>query len=408
MNESSNNPVVEPPIKNNIPIKEVSQIPVQSTENTAINEEDTQKNERYKSERHLDHIFKFVLNDYDQVHREIIDIKSCRTNIFMGTMGVIGAVAVGILGIIGLKENVAPIYAWLPLAAAVPIGLLTSSILATIHKARGINERVGYMMAIAESLVKEEVPRFFTGWHTSKIVLEHCQIYLNTNNPKIANCPLKEKVEQKKEKRKEPLCFTKARIDASTLSKELNLLPPMLHSFTSFSTYIYCAAYFISVIFMLLAMTTIVKNFVDNFDMLLYWLSVLLGFTVTWILGFLAVRNKKINDRSGVYEKEREKITTMEVVLKIYTFFAALLFPSLLLAIGLIKEALFNPGHIMMLIFVYGIGFVGAAIAMSIAYGCYDKICSLRKGRYSIERWYHLWKACFENCPLMDIRTETI
>ena len=47
----------------------------------------------------------FGQNDYNLVHNEIIDIKSCRTNIFTGTLGLIGAAAIAILTIWGSTES---------------------------------------------------------------------------------------------------------------------------------------------------------------------------------------------------------------------------------------------------------------------------------------------------------------
>ncbi len=44
-----------------------------------------------------DRFLPFGQNDYKLVHDEIMDIKSCRTNMFTGTLGLIGAAAVGVL-----------------------------------------------------------------------------------------------------------------------------------------------------------------------------------------------------------------------------------------------------------------------------------------------------------------------
>ena len=341
--------------------------------------------------------------DYDLVHREIIDIKSCRTNIFMGTLGAVGAVGVGILGVIGLEQNDS-IHAWLPWASAIPIGLLTASIIATVHKARGISERAGYMRALSEWLAKGKVPKCFCGWPTAKIVLEQCQLYLNMKSKMVENCPLKESVKQKEEEKKEPLCVTKARCDSLELNKETTLYPPLLHSFTSFSTYTYGTAYLIAIISLLLGLMAATKHYVNGFNWILYWSLILLAFLITSLLGYASVKNKVKADEEGRFKEEREKITNMEIVHKIYTVVTSVFFPIFLVA--LVGKSYFGLKGIWIPISVYGLGFVIASIGVAIFSNCYEKIYSLRKGRYSVEHRYHLWRTCFENCPLMKVKDE--
>ena len=110
--------------------------------------------------RTKDHLLAFARKDYELVHQEILDIKSCRTNLFMGTLGVLGMLGIAVLGILGAissasvvgigNQNILRIIKssswkiWLPCAALMPVGLLVCSILATIHKAIGLNMRPGY------------------------------------------------------------------------------------------------------------------------------------------------------------------------------------------------------------------------------------------------------------------------
>ncbi|MHC4498958.1 MAG: hypothetical protein ACYS21_07590, partial [Planctomycetota bacterium] len=121
----------------------------------------------------------FARMDYDLVHKEIMNIKGCRANIFVGTIGILGAVGVALLGIFGASE-VAAWRKWLPWAALIPIGLLTTAIFATIHKARKLNMRRGYMEALAEYLVRGDVPQRFCGWAKAKFIVDRCRLHRET------------------------------------------------------------------------------------------------------------------------------------------------------------------------------------------------------------------------------------
>jgi hypothetical protein len=59
-------------------------------------------------------------------------------------------------------------------------------------------------------------------------------------------------------------------------------------------------------------------------------------------------------------------------------------------------------------IVVYGIGPIIAATGAFIAYSFYNKVNSLQRGRYSYERWRHIWRIRFSQCPLMADETPAV
>ncbi len=292
----------------------------------------------------------FANEDYKLVHREIMDIKSCRTNIFMGTLGVLGAVGVAILGIRGTKLGTSW-RTWLPLASLIPVGLLISAILATIHKARGINERAGYLEALAEYLANGVVPDYFCGWPKAKELFKRCKIYLQlgTNlrinkkcklgqiaNEKLAECKLyqtaKEKMEEENKKNVEseqtkskdlkakkrgrfhsvflhikksffayffsrkkykPYCFREAKPKANVITNHLTTFTYPLHSFTSLSTYVFGVCLIISIGTLLLTIMTTVENHIPiEFSRKVYFCIVMILAILTVILAFVSTKSK--------------------------------------------------------------------------------------------------------------------
>jgi len=398
----------------------------------------------------------FARMDYKMVHREIMDIKSCRTNLFMGTIAVIGGVGIAILGIRGtLKES--PWQNWLPLATMIPIGLLTSAIFATIHKARGINVRAGYMEALGEYLAKGKAPPKFCGWFRAKLVLDRCKIYLRINKEKLAKCEVYKLSEQKhkdkrkdtnkeveesfnstrkhkaskingrtrigqfvfrfftsvfKRKRKEKqACSVEAKVKASEINKIVAVLPPFLHSFTSLSTYIFSLSYLLSIILLLWAIlaATFSKN-IQDFQLWLYLIGIVIGGVITgFAIRILAKKwwaaRSNQNGKVEIKSVKTKQNVPWEDFFRSYSFFAGA-FIAPLLSFALVCALAWGKSASWDAMKAYGFGSVVSAITVSIAYSCYDKVASLRRGRHSFERWRHIWKMCFEYCPLMEEPTQ--
>ena len=372
--------------------------------------------------------FELVKLDCELVHREIIDIKTCRTNIFMGTLGVLGAVGVGILSVVGLNDKTS-LFTWLPWAAAVPIILLIIAMLATIHKARGLTERVGYFRAVYENLIKQRIPKGFCGWFTARLVVEQCQYNLQQrnkmlndcpdsfveqlekcfqkNNRIVDNCPVSKQIDQNKKHKSEPYCVTKARKDSWIMNEDVNIIPPFLHSFTSFSTYVFSIAFILAVLALFVAISNMLKRQIADINISTYWRVVAGSALVTSLLGYYTFKRKVKSYKQSVETGIREKNTITGYIFKVYTYIVLCMFPAFL---GILLSSVFGKEleslDIWQALSLYGFVFVIIAIAGAISESCYNKVYSLRKGRYSPERWYCLWKTCLEDCPLMKIAQE--
>ena len=335
----------------------------------------------------------FAYKDHDLVHREIMDIKSCRTNIFVGTLGVIGAIGVAIVGILGTADATTWDN-WLPFAATIPTLLLTCSILSTIHKARGINERAGYMEALAEYLAWGKVPEFFCGWARASRVGKRCKIFKKMGH-KLDHG-------QKPTCKGEPDCSELAKKATCEYVKHIELKPYLLESFTSLSTHIYAGAYLISVVSLLAATMRALRNRVIGFQSEWYWILVGIGaiFTGLFIIANI-LSNKwgggRNEDRSGT--PRSHKGTFFQRLFKFYKHFAGFSLPCFLIVLILSKGD--GPYNTIRMIAVYGLGAAIAAAFMSAGYSFYDKLSSLRRGHHSLERWRYIWRLRFAICPRM-------
>jgi len=335
----------------------------------------------------------FAYKDYDLVHREIMDIKSCRTNIFVGTLGVIGAIGVAIIGILGTTLSTSW-NNWLPFAATIPTLLLTCSILSTIHKAKGINVRAGYMEALSEYLAWGKVPEFFCGWARANRVGKRCEIFKKMGH----------KLDQglKPTCKGDPNCSELAKEFTREYIKHIELKPYLLESFTSLSTHIYAGAYLISVVSVLTATMRALRNKISDFEPEMYWLLVTIGAVITFLL---IIANVLFNKRGGgsksgqpnIYRRFGGKF--FDNLFKVYKHSAALVLPAFLIALILVKEGGFPK--VISTIAVYGLGAVITAACISAGYSFYNKLYSLRRGHHSLARWRYIWRLRFAICPLM-------
>ena len=365
---------------------------------------DTSQSEKTKESR-----LTFALKDYDVVHTEIMDIKSCRTNIFVGTLGFVGAVGIAILGIVGASDA-ASWLEWLPWAALIPVGLLTSAILATVHKARGISVRAGYMEALSEYLAKGDVPKCFCGWTKAKLVLDRCGVHPGKKETldDRSVCP---------ENKEEASCPIVAKKLARELVKDIRWRPDLLHSFTSLSTHIYTVAYVVAVGSLLFAVMSTIKSHMSGFSRKIY--IIVCGAVITAVFSIIikagrqvGIRGRKDSELQGEASAEENFPETMSekllrwVFLQNFGYFAGGVVTTLFL--GLLYAQTKDVAASWVAVVAYCLGGGISALAISIGYSFYDKVKSLRKGRHSIERWRHIWKICFERCPLIAGDTLTV
>ena len=232
----------------------------------------------------------------DRVHREIEGIKACRTSLFMGTLGILGAAGIAILGFIGTRGEATPLFDWLPWAAAIPVLLLTTSIITLIHKARRINERIGYLEAV-EGLKSNSSLEKFRGWILSNSTNRKCNILRHAKKTGD-KCPSRDQI----------LCTIEGRSKAyDEINKHVKLLPHMLNSFTSLCTYVYSVAYVMAVGAFLFSTIGSIKIYVskkypaEGISDKIFWGAVAIGVIITALISARTFKKKlKSPDKTRV------------------------------------------------------------------------------------------------------------
>ncbi len=427
----------------------------------------------------------FALLDYRLVHNSLLDIRSCRTHIFMGTLGIIGAVAVAILSILGatakpikdptpalsivgttnnpteeqmsafnpagatnrpIKEPTSVSSSWetwLLWASLVPMGLLAVAIMSTIHKTQSLAKRLSYLEVLGEYLKKKKELRIphWSGWKKAVHVLERCtEYYSDTGGHKdctLANNIRKEKAKKQTEsssnekdevntdkeaqtevdenarwykkfqqcfiriwisilgkKKKAPLCskFSKDKAIDYMNENRIHLLPNILHSFASLSTYIYIIALFIASGGLLSSLAAVIKE-CEGFEVSHYLVAVLIGLTVGMIL-------------TGVHLKMRKKKAwrKLNTFLTVSAVFSSGLTLVLFISIHIAHFTDNNIKH-WPAVSGYVLGATIAWVVVYAAYRFYHKLETLRRGKYSFERQRLQWAVMFKYCPLMNENT---
>jgi hypothetical protein len=346
--------------------------------------------------RHLEHNTSLpfsndlLLKDYELLHREILDIKSCRANIFVRTLAIIGAIMVGILAILGNREKSSgEMERWLLWASTVPSLLLLSAILSTIHKARGINKREGLMAAIAKGIAYNKPLKHYGGLTRAHQVDELCEyIDKDKNHHKCRKMSIEE---------------------IKPFTKNIPYRAKLLNTFTSLSTYIYGFTFFLctlgilwSILYMLNIKTaesqTQRNNFLFSAGAGIFVVFLAYGLKYTFYNLF-----KKFISPLFKENKNKDKLRKF---MRNIMFFFSLLIMSLVVIVLLILYIIF-PAYTDVIYFGYLIGGCVSLMATYIGISCFTTVDSLRKGKHSVECWKHTWEYRFDNCPLMNIDSHT-
>lgn len=381
----------------------------------------------------------FALADYQTVHNDLLNIRSSRAQMFMGTLGLVGTFVVAILSASGSTASSANPYSWEPWllwASLVPIGLRVVAIMETVNKTQGIAKRSSYLEVLSEYLRKKDfrIPHW-SGWKKAVHAFERCtEYYSDTGGHK--DCPLANNIRKEKdkeqtessteldtgkeaqtgddtetkwkrfqqschliwrgvlgEKKTAPACsaFAKVNTYSVTNMKSIPLLPNILYSTESLSMYVYIAVLFITSGGLLSILAAEIMGY-PNFNLRHYLLPIFIGLTVgTILIGW----NLRVRGRKG-----RRKLNTFNTV---YAVFSSGL--TLVLFISIHADFTGDNVKYWPAVAGYVLGATIAGVVVYSTFGFYRKLETLRRGKYSLERLRMQWSIMFKYCPLMDENT---
>lgn len=88
----------------------------------------------------------------DHVQREIIERRRCRTSLFTTILIVMTTAGFALIGFIQGFGGIEKARQWIMFGSAIPLGILTTTILIMIQKARAINYRIGFLTSSHDNL----------------------------------------------------------------------------------------------------------------------------------------------------------------------------------------------------------------------------------------------------------------
>ncbi len=168
--------------------------------------------------------------DYEEVRREIRDIKNCRTSIFVWTMGALGAAVVSFIVMQSRFQTPTALA-----ATTVLLGVFLVGVLAVTEKVRAINFREGLAAVLGTYIRSNTVPPRYVGWLHLKERFAACDVRKNLEIcPKYAAC-------------RSLTCVDEGEAVAAHVNSAKPLLPPIMSSFTALSSTVFALVYAITV-----------------------------------------------------------------------------------------------------------------------------------------------------------------
>jgi hypothetical protein len=262
---------------------------------------------------------------------------------------------------------------WILLATLIPLFLLSVAILATINKARAINIRSGYVAAAGYYLWRGKNVPNFGGWINALRAAHTCANLTFLSYDDSAPC----------KRYRHEYCSTKAQNNAEFNNKTgQTWRRDVIKSFTVLTSIVYAVLYIIVSASVITAAIITVDWEKQGWD----WRVLAGGFifaACTFLAIMLAFFRKQRGITSALLVACYLMLLTGGLGLLVATVFKCL--PT---RRGLEWTNMFGLGGGLLFI-------VGLAILL------YDQIYKVRKGEYSLETYYQLWRRRFEDCPLM-------
>lgn len=105
--------------------------------------------------------YEVAVQDIAGAREEVTSIKECRSNVFLATLGALGAAVVA-LGGFAMDDKMTS--AGLLFGIGVSFFLFLVGVLSTVEKARAINCRQGFLRMLSERVAEKRLPPNYVGW----------------------------------------------------------------------------------------------------------------------------------------------------------------------------------------------------------------------------------------------------
>ncbi len=335
-------------------------------------------------------ILNFAIADYEAVCQEILGRRNSRSSILIATIGALVTVAVGIFA--SIQQSPPNQWRqWVSLAMVIPLFVLVAGLAVSFHNARAINDRMGYVGALAHYISKGRAPEHYSGWAAAVVTLHRCRGASAREKKIPCGCP--------------EHCTTRARRSAIDHDLVLGTTTGLgsLASFAALSAVAYAL--------LLLAIgSALLLAFWHGLSAPLYapWpaagsrsgiILIVLSVCLAPMAASALCQHICESKEKEQQQKEPERLLRRRALGR-----AALVTLSVsvvyVIAPGLIRlfelwSAWWQPLFYLGLV---GISFIVPSIGVLIVL----QLIGLENGEYSIQLYCHSWNARFKRCPLME------
>ncbi len=316
-------------------------------------------------------VSQFIRDDIEHVTREIGQRRLCRHTLFIAILGMMGTAVFALIAIIQSGER--DVWKeWILIAALLPMLILSAGILTTINKARAINIRSGYLAALAFHLRNGKLLDNLSGWINALRAMHVCTNMMHHLECTPCECELEDR------------CVNYARRNAEGANGQVRLLKfSVFKSFGTLIALIYTILYIAASVSVILA-----AYFSFKWDRTSWNTHIIIG-SIIFAAGIFFVFSTA--SYKYIHVKVREKVlVSSRVIFMSGAFIVAIAGTYKLVNL---KEPLGG-----MNLFALGGAFL---MATALGYALYDQVWNIRKGKYSIETYYHLWRKRIQCCLLM-------
>lgn len=314
-----------------------------------------------------------IREDLYTVSTDLRQRRSCRHAIFVAIVGAMGTAGFALIALIQQSGGPNQWHKWILLGTTIPLLILSIGIATTINKARAINIRSGYLAAAAYYIQEGRKIRYFGGWPNALRAARICANLTFVDPEDITPCGRSHRND----------CVAEAKKNSGWINETVQTWRrEIIKSFTVLTSIIYGLLSLMTGAGIITAATITInwKNLEWNWN-------AFIGITI-FVVPTILVTILTLFSKNRSVQSARVVVCYVMIVLG---------------AVALLGAAIYKlvpNGERFEWISVFGLG-GGLLLIASLGILLFDQVYRVRKGDYSLETYYHIWRLRFDRCPLM-------
>ena len=316
-----------------------------------------------------------VREDLDTVSTDLRQRRACRHTMFIAIVGGMATSGFALIALIQQSGGPNQWHKWILVGMTIPLLILLVGVTTAINKARAINIRSGYLAAVAYYVHNGKKMPYFGGWLNALRAARICANLTFADANDMTPCGRRDGDD----------CVAEAKKEAEWINRTIQTWRrEIVKSFTVMTAMIYGLLSIAAGV----AVTTSTIKLINSGETASS-LRVLVG-VITFAVPILGALLTLFGNSRSVQS------------IRIILCYGMMVLGGSAIS-GAAMYRLFPDGERSEWISVFGLG-GGFLFIASLGILLFDQIYRVRKGDYSFETYYHLWRLRFERCPLMTGR----